>query len=426
MSKKRVTVHRGRVGKNGAYSVKHNDRKFDVDESEHIDGSQMAENRYKKFNSYMHTESFDEHELAFYSATFGHALEDYNNRQIKNRNYGRVKTMDEYRKSSRTCPEEIILQVGNRDDTIASAQLTKIVDDFTNWHMRTYPQFKLLDAAEHNDEPNAAPHCHLRGVWVAYDADGNAYVSQRDALSQMGVEPPCPGKKISRYNNAKVTYTKACRDKMIDIAKSYGVEVEDTPREPSQAGLELTAFKIRTMQADMEDIEKQKAEQEERQKKLNEREDLLFAPPPPDEKIPFGHAKDVIKQKNEQIATLQKMLDRKVMYDADIKAASEARKTAEHERDMAKLDREAAQKLKLDAETRIQAEATKKANVIISEHDKKAKEIMKSRIDKLKTYRDFVNSDKDLKLKYSNYLMTVEDDTIGVAFGAPEVCAQKE
>ena len=34
---KRATRHNGRAGKHGVYNPKHNDREFDVTQSEHID-----------------------------------------------------------------------------------------------------------------------------------------------------------------------------------------------------------------------------------------------------------------------------------------------------------------------------------------------------------------------------------------------------
>ena len=36
----KATRHNGRSGKHGTYDVKHNDRRFDVENSEHIDAGQ--------------------------------------------------------------------------------------------------------------------------------------------------------------------------------------------------------------------------------------------------------------------------------------------------------------------------------------------------------------------------------------------------
>ena len=412
-AKKRVTAHRGRKGKNGVYSPKHNDRQFDTSEAEHIDGSLSVRNQYRKYNEVRDTASFEEHEKAFYEATFGEALASYNDKQIRSKHPSRVKTMDEYRRSERTCPEEIILQVGDRKNTVSAGQLHMINTDFIEWHTQAFPQFKLLDYADHFDEPDCAPHGQLRGVWVAYDDKGNAYVSQKDALAQMGIQPPKPDKKIDRYNNPKMTYTAMCRAKMIDIARSHGIEIEDVPREASKSGLDLATFKLRrtqeeysrlraenerltadnsrlqaengSLQARNGDLsqqviklqaEKEKAVQErtaalqelrekqekdekdfqaredkleaqqraidEERKQLDERREQLYTPPVADEKIPPFKAKEVVRQKNEQIAVLQQRSDRRDILDGDLQAASKARSDAERQSAEAAADRQTA------------------------------------------------------------------------------------
>ena len=42
----KLTRHNGRAGKNGAYNPKHNDRRFDVANSEHIDMERTRQNIY--------------------------------------------------------------------------------------------------------------------------------------------------------------------------------------------------------------------------------------------------------------------------------------------------------------------------------------------------------------------------------------------
>ena len=42
----KATRHNGRAGKHGAYNPKHNDRKFDEENSEHIDAERTKFNVY--------------------------------------------------------------------------------------------------------------------------------------------------------------------------------------------------------------------------------------------------------------------------------------------------------------------------------------------------------------------------------------------
>ena len=52
----KLTRHNGRTGKNGVYNPKHNDRQFDIDNSDHIDlervkniWGQMIQTMYMKY-----------------------------------------------------------------------------------------------------------------------------------------------------------------------------------------------------------------------------------------------------------------------------------------------------------------------------------------------------------------------------------------
>ena len=46
MKEMRATRHNGRSGKHGVYNPKHNDRKFDIANSDHIDAEREKQNIY--------------------------------------------------------------------------------------------------------------------------------------------------------------------------------------------------------------------------------------------------------------------------------------------------------------------------------------------------------------------------------------------
>ena len=63
----KLTKHNGRAGKNGVYNPKHNDRNFDVSNSEHIDEQRAEHNIYWDcYNGYrqLAEKNSDEIELA--------------------------------------------------------------------------------------------------------------------------------------------------------------------------------------------------------------------------------------------------------------------------------------------------------------------------------------------------------------------------
>ncbi len=104
----------------------------------------------------------------------------------------------------------------------------------------------------HIDEAN--PHIHERKVWTAHDGD-MLIINQEKALAEMGIERPDTSKKVGRKNNAKMTYTKICREKLIEIARAHGIEIEDVPRDPSKSGMKLMRYKYEKLKEDCEEMQ---------------------------------------------------------------------------------------------------------------------------------------------------------------------------
>lgn len=250
MEKMRVTAHNGRSGKSGTYSPKHNDRNFDLQNSPHINPEKSSGNWtwtcYKGL-------SFDECEKKFYEQTFSKGLEEQNQRYIKNRHKERVRSINDYRSNPQTCPEETILQIGKSGDTVNPKMLQQIAIQLIAWEQKTFPNVQILDVALHVDE-EGAPHMHERKVWIGHDKTGNAVVGQTKALLEMGISAPNPEKKYNRYNNPKITYTRMIREKLLDICREHGLEVEEHPKEASRNGLSLEEYKTRQETAKLAEI----------------------------------------------------------------------------------------------------------------------------------------------------------------------------
>lgn len=243
--KKRAAMHNARKGKNGVFNPKHNDRDFDVKNSDHIDPEKTKYNwtwhRYQDTDPNM---SFDDAEALFYEEHCREILDVKNDACIRARHPERVKTMDEFRKSIKTCPEEQFLEIGKIKNTVPPDVLHAIAIDQMNWEAEMFPQFVILDVSLHVDEPNIAPHMHKRGVWLAHDEEtGLETINQTKALKEMGVEAPHPEKKISRYNNPKVTHSRLCREHFLQLCKEHGLEIETEPKSPGKSGLAFEEYK---------------------------------------------------------------------------------------------------------------------------------------------------------------------------------------
>lgn len=237
----RATIHNGRTGKDGAYNTKHNDRQFDIRNAEHIDPERVKNNRYWNWTGNPKM-SFEDAEAAFYEQHIKQHLDAQNARYMAQRHAERAKTMDEYRKSPQTCPEEVILQIGKMGDTIPADMTARIIQEQINWEQQQFPGVKVLDVALHMDE-QGAPHIHERRAWVYTDRDDNLAISQNKSLEQMGVELPNPNKPRSRFNNRKMTFSRMCREHLLQICREHGLEIEEIPQEKSLSGRTLEDYK---------------------------------------------------------------------------------------------------------------------------------------------------------------------------------------
>ena len=257
----RATIHNGRTSHLGAFTPRHNDRNFNINHAEHIDPERVKDNRYWNWTGNP-TTTFEAAEQAFYEKHIRKHLDAQNARYKAQRHAERAKTMDEYRKSPQTCPEEVILQIGKLGDTIPADMMARIIQEQINWEQQTFPGVRVLDVALHMDE-QGAPHIHERRAWVYTDKDGNLAISQNKALEQMGIELPNPDRPRGRFNNRKQTFSKRCREHLLQICREHGLEIEEIPQEKSKSGLSHVAYMTRQ--------EEEKAASAERRRQFSER-----------------------------------------------------------------------------------------------------------------------------------------------------------
>ena len=245
----RLVYHNARTNKKNkkVFSAKHNDRNFPDNEGRY-DESKNTIKYYQRITT-EHCETIEDYELAYYREHFSADLDEQNEKHIKSRHKEKVKTMAQYKKLRTQCPEETIYQIGGCDFTKktgykpSAKKLWECYAEYVKWHQATYPQCKILNAALHLDE--AYPHIHERHIWVYYDEDGREHIGQDKALKQMGVKSPHPDKTEHKYNNPKQTYTKACREKMCELAEQYfGYTIIREPKTASKEQQDLADWQL--------------------------------------------------------------------------------------------------------------------------------------------------------------------------------------
>ena len=239
----KLTRHNGRSGKHGTYNPRHNDRRFDVENSEHIDAERARQNVYwdcyRGFTTHEFREnpeqpdfSFEEIERMYYYEHYGGHVEAQNARNEKTRHTERNRTVEDLLKNNKTCPEESIYQIGTMGESVPPDTLFSIVNEFYEEFERRFgSHIHILDWALHLDE--GTPHIHERHVFDCENRYGELCPQQEKALEELGIPLPNPEKPKGRNNNRKQTFDAVCRTILFDIARRHGLHLD---QEPSYGG----------------------------------------------------------------------------------------------------------------------------------------------------------------------------------------------
>ena len=273
----RANKHYARKGKNGIFSAKHNDRNYDYGEDEHIIKERTNDNL--NWHWYMDEPggadmTFEQAEQRYYEEYLSAGLNARNERYRKQRHPERCKTIDEYRVSAQGCVEEEICTIGNMKESVPDDLLKKIVMEQVQWEQRMFPNVVVLDISFHTDEAGVN-HFHNRRVWVAHDDEGNLIVGQAKALAEMGIGPPDPSKKYGRHNNAKMTYTKLCREHFLQVCKEHGLEIETEPQEASKSGLSQLEYKRQQEEQRLAEAREQRKQEQEATQHMRQQQKTL-------------------------------------------------------------------------------------------------------------------------------------------------------
>ena len=197
---KRLTRHNGRAGKSGVYKSTHNDRTFDTEHADLIDGERISQNIYwdcfrgATYPAQQDGEvSFADVERAFYLDRYSDYLDGQHERNAKRRHSERDRSVDDLLADKRFCPEETIYQIGTMEESVSPDTLLEIVGEFMMGLERRFGEhIHIIDWALHLDE--ATPHIHERHVFNYVNRYGEVEPKQEKALEALGFELPDPEK----------------------------------------------------------------------------------------------------------------------------------------------------------------------------------------------------------------------------------------
>lgn len=257
----KLTRHNGRFGKNGTYNPKHNDRRFDVENSEHIDADRTSRNIYWDCYQGFHypeqagqeeniSHSFEKIEEVFYWEHYEEFCTAQHERNRKTGHTERNRSPDDLRRDPKTCPEESLIQIGTIEGAVSGETLRMIaVDFFDEFERRFGEHVHILDWSLHLDE--STPHIHERHVFDCPNRYGEIAPQQENALKALGIELPHPDKKIGRTNNRKITFDSACRAMLFDIVRKHGLHLDQEPEYGGRAYLEKQDYILQKQREQM-------------------------------------------------------------------------------------------------------------------------------------------------------------------------------
>ena len=248
----KLTRHNGRAGTHGTYNPKHNDRSFNLANSEHIDPERAKSNIYwdcfHGFRSALDPQdpddlaaTFSEVERQFYESSYSGFVESQNERNAKIRHTERNRSIPDLLSSRKTCPEETIYQLGTKGNHAPAEDLLNIVTEFIEEFKAKFgDHVHVLDWALHLDE--STPHIHERHVFDCENKYGEVAPQQEKALEALGFDLPDPDKPLSRRNNRKITFDATCRKMLFEIAKRHGLDLEEEAEYGDRKYLEKQDF----------------------------------------------------------------------------------------------------------------------------------------------------------------------------------------
>lgn len=323
----KLTRHNGRAGKNGAYNPKHNDRRFDIENSDHIDVERAGQNIYWDCYTGLSSAltraqdkendcSFEKIEQLYYFEHYADHIQAQNERNEKTRHTERNRTVNDLLANNKTCPEESIYQIGTVDESVPGDTLARIATEFfAEMEEKFGSHVHILDWALHLDE--GTPHIHERHVFDCENRYGELCPQQEKALEELGIPLPDPEKKKGKNNNRKQTFDAECRKMLFRICAKHNLHLQTEPTYGGRGYLEKQDFIIEkqreTISAQREILTETSQAIEEREKKIGKAEKAIAEK----EKLIKKHD-EVIAEKKQELSQKQAALADVTMKLADM------------------------------------------------------------------------------------------------------------
>ena len=231
----KMTRHNGRSGKHGTYNPKHNDRRFDIGNSDrHRSGTSEAKRHWDCYQDrflrirQMRTDHYpSSRSSARTIMSITARLHGQHERNRQSGHSGRDRSPDDLWKAKRPVRESVI-QIGTMEQSVPPEVLAEIAAEFfEEFQQRFGDHIHILDWSLHLDE--STPHIHERHVFDCENRYGEIAPQQEKALEALGFDLPNPDQKPGKLNNRKMTFDAACRAMLFDICEKHGLHLDHEP-----------------------------------------------------------------------------------------------------------------------------------------------------------------------------------------------------
>jgi len=263
----RASCHSGKANKQGvAYNPNHNTMEQARAKQPHIDQERMGLNSYLQYmadgQAIKHKGGqggYDsrQHEMQRYKELYGKGLEARNERYKASGHKDRCKTLSKVYRDPKTCPTEIIFQLGNSESETDKEKRTAVMVGAWAATMKIFVEkygenFIPLDSALHRDETE--DHIHFRYTLGARDKFGNFVPNQSGALEAMGFKPD-PSQARGRYNNPLIAFTDELRETYYRECERRGITINREVISESRRQRDLLAIKCDGFRKELEQLE---------------------------------------------------------------------------------------------------------------------------------------------------------------------------
>lgn len=189
----------------------------------------------------LHETWIDEPIKDAYERIFGEAVKEYNAKQKQPSR--RIKSyLQKVRQNSKLHEAyEFIVQVGNKDNhppaDVSRTILKEYLDDFR----KRNPTLDVIGAYFHADEWGQCPHVHTDYVPKGKRRKQGLKIQNNlsSALEELGYktewqEVEKDGKSYKKMNTAEMQFQRAESQRLAEICKAYGLEIENPNRKPEE------------------------------------------------------------------------------------------------------------------------------------------------------------------------------------------------